>query len=64
MDMITIVIGSVFVFLGIVLWGAGLLLPGGVFHNPVYMVVGMIFLTLGGAVAGVPRSNNIRVRTR
>lgn len=67
MGMITIVIGSVFVFLGIALWGAGLLLPGGVFHNFMHMMVGMILLSLGGMVVGIPRSgnsNNMRGRVR
>lgn len=63
---LTIVVGAVLVFLGIALWGAGVLLPGGVFHNFMHMMVGMILLSLGGMVVGVPRSNNIRrgVRTQ
>lgn len=63
---LTIVVGAVLVFLGIALWGAGLLMPGGVFHNFMHMVVGMILLSLGGMVVGVPRSssNNMRGRVR
>ena len=69
MSNLTIITGTVLVFIGIALWGAGLLLPGGVFHNFMHMMVGMILLSLGGMVVGVPRSNNNnrmgrRVRTQ
>ena len=58
MSNLTIITGGVLVFLGIGLWGAGLVLPGGVFHNFMHMMVGMILLSLGGMVVGVPRNSN------
>lgn len=62
---LAVMVGFAIVLLGIGVWGAGLLMPGGVFHHPMHMVVGMILLSLGGMVAGgFPNTRPGRVRTQ